>query len=281
MLEYYKSYKSEQLNEMYSLDMVRLNFDLGDAVEEFSKYLQHIDTYDVHYNVEHHQSYASFKYRHLWAIQTNECGWKVGLDLGRSADDKRKGFIEFNPNKCMKDRYFLAFWRVFEINTCTRDLVRYDMAIDIPIPRSQVCLVREGRRIYKCVIGDEGSTTEYLGVHNTSGFTKLYDKTAESKLEEDLTRLELTLEKRADLENLFPKVLVTDYQISLDLDNQLSQNELVFVSAINTLPNKQWYVSQLTYRMRKKLEPYLADRVLTLNNRLAQEIKMLALSFES
>lgn len=281
-LKYFKPLKTAE-GITYSLDMVRLNYDLGNNTEHFVKYLNHLASYDLRYEIKYYPNFNQFKYRHLWTIYSpidDNVSISLGLDLGGSHDSHSKGFIEFNPNKVAYSDLLIDLLKKFDANCVTRDLIRYDLAIDIPCTRSLARLERFGRKGYQFIDSGNG-VTEYLGQKNANGYIKLYDKTKESNLDANVTRLEITLDKRTDVEKYFPTVRINNEQLSFDFDEELNENDKVLVTLIKNSDNPQFYLSSLTYRKRKKIEPYLADTTLSLDKKLALSIKTLALSFEN
>lgn len=261
--------------------MLRLNVDFGQKRDGFVQFMSKLSGYDLRYEIAYYPGYAVGRYRHLWAVRCpmENISWSVGLDLGRNGDDKTKGFVEFNPNKCEPESIFHEWWLNFLAFIVTIEPVRYDLAIDIPCPRSRCRLIKDGKKMYQLVSKDDG-LTEYLGRRSTNGFVKLYDKTKEAKLDYDLTRLEITLEwLHEDLARSFPKVAITEEQISLLMDDQLTQNERVLVNAIKATDEPQFYLGQLSYRMRKKIEPYLADTTLSLDDKCFSQVANLVRSY--
>lgn len=297
-LDYFKSFPDSQGN-IYSLDMIRLNIDFGhdspgalingetygkrENLKEFMNYMRYLNEIDARYEIKYYPNFSQFKYRHLWNVSSpidDGVSLSIGLDLGGSNEARHKGFIEFNPNKCENSAILHEFiGKVLALSVHT-DLVRFDLAIDIPIDRNLVRLVREGRKHYQYIDSGNG-LTEYLGQRNTSGFVKLYDKTKESNLEEQtLTRLEMTIDSKTDIEKVFPVVRINDAQLKLPVDQDLTETDKVLVALLRKEANQQFYLSQLGWRKRKKLEPYLADRVLTLDKQLAYKVKTLADYYE-
>lgn len=283
MLDYFKSYVDD-VGQIYSLDMIRLNFDLGENVEAFVKFLTTFHLIEMALTVKHYPSFAQFKYRDMWDCidEESDARWAIGLNLGRNADDKSKGFIEFNPNKCESSYLFQKFFYEFKSMTVTRELVRYDLAIDIPLPRNLFRLIRDGNRLYDMKIKQYG-VTEYLGVRSNDGFVKLYDKEAESKLNEDLTRLEITLAKGTSLSTVFPEVWVMDSQSSLRLDDgyyALSNTQRVLADLLRDCDNPNMYWQRLDGHTRKKIAPYVASKVLGYDKKCAVSVQLLAESYE-
>lgn len=279
-MKYFKTFISDT-KEIYSLDMVRLNIDLGDRLKQLNNYIQHKADYDLRYDIKYYPSFSAFKYRHLWQISVpiDDVSFSLGIDRGGTAETRTKGFIEFNPNKIETSE--LAHDFLYDLTGLCNDitLVRYDMAIDIPITRVMARLKRIGRKGYQYIDSGNG-ITEYLGQRNTSGFIKLYDKTKESNLDYDATRLEITLDRNASVTDVFPSVAITNEQSSLLLDTDLDSTDRVLVSLLRDVENPQYYMSELGFRKKKKIAPYLEDTTLLLNEKLAYEIKTLALSYE-
>lgn len=270
---------------IYSLDMVRLNFDLGTSKNEFVNYINHINAYDLSYTIKYWASFKQYQYRHLWNVadEDKDVSWTIGLDLGRDGTDSTKGYIEFNPNKCENSVPFKKFWQCFKAYTVSRELVRYDLAIDIPKRRFLCKLIRTGKKNYEYIVKGDG-VTEYSGVRNNNGFVKLYDKTIESDLNYDLTRLEITLDSTESVGNVFPTVWLYDEQIAISKlmvpKDNLSSTQVVLCRLIRESSNPNEYLQELKYDLRKKIEPYLADKVLSLDNKLASVIKAQALAYQ-
>lgn len=286
-MQYFKPLKSSDGN-IYSLDMIRLNVDLGHHSQELVDYIQKLndkslETDTPSIKVNYYPNFAEFKYRHLWTLKSTDdiqSTVTVGLGKGTSREDQSKGFVEFNPNKVESNDELHSFLRHVRICSSTIDLVRYDMAIDIPLDRILARLTRSGRKGYQYIDSGNG-ITEYLGQRNKPGYIKLYDKTKESNLDYSLTRLELTLDKNSDLDSLFPTVRILNSQISLDFsDNDLDSTDKVLVALLKDCDNPQYYLSELGFRRKKKIEPYLADTTLLLDKKLAIAVKTLAMSYE-
>lgn len=281
MIKYYQSFDTKD-GIKYSLDMVRLSIDFNTHAQQFCDYMTKLASYDLRFDVSYFQSFKSYSYKHLWTVKDSlddSASWTIGLDNGGVKDGSSQGFIEFNPNKCMQSELFVEFYEVIRMNSPIRELVRYDMAIDIPLPRSQCKIYRVGKRTYQYIQKDDG-VTEYLGTRSHSGFVKLYDKTIESDLDYPLTRLEITLDKKEFFEKVFPVVHIVDTQTKLLTDDGLTDTAKTLISLLRDNPDRAFYLSQLERRMRKKIEPYLADKVLNLDTVCAHNVYTLAISFE-
>lgn len=134
----------------------------------------------------------------------------VALGLGQFEPscklNEQRGFIEFNPNKLAGDNRFWDLLGKISPWVTRAELVRFDFAYDLPRAR-EACRLTKDRRMYKSVISN--GITEYLGVKNTPGYVKVYDKAKEAGLQGQLTRIELTCSGEWDAGELrkhWPKV---------------------------------------------------------------------------
>ena len=137
--------------------------------------------------------------------------------------------------------------------------MRWDLAIDVPVKRSQACFYKD-RRDYTYHKSSRKGVTTYLGQRNKEGFVKLYDKTLESGLSEDLTRLEITFGE-ADLPTMPQVYIDTNSQSELMLG--LSGTNRVLALLLNQLDagDFETYYGMLNYKLKKKLEPYVKHGV--------------------
>lgn len=155
IINYYKTFTND-LNYIYSLDMVRYNFELiEDGVKEF---IEFINNYNMIYgcNVKFFLSKSGIGYKYLYNItiedNINKCSFAIGLGLNSKSQNMNSGFIEFNPNKCFALTQFEKFFYEFTELCCSLKLVRYDIAIDIPLSRNKVKLIRNYRCNYEYLI---------------------------------------------------------------------------------------------------------------------------------
>ena len=117
----------------------------------------------------------------------------VGLNTA-GAPDWKAIRLEFNPNKVGDTPEFSRVWSCLLGCTVGRTrLVRWDLAVDFPVPLESCVLVKD-RRLYEEVRHSAADRTQYLGQRNSSGRCKLYNKQLEQGLPEPLTRIELTLD---------------------------------------------------------------------------------------
>lgn len=267
-MRYYDSFIDSK-GLTYSCDMIRLKFEYKSVIEyELLSQLDSIKTsYDLGVDVQEYTSFKGSGFRHLLVYKSSDrfqgfdlsYSFSIGVRHNMDTDkNSMTGFIEFNPNKCdigvvSKYMSIIRMYSNYLGNGFYFDLIRYDMGIDIKVPRYALKLIKEGKRIYQYI--QSSSLTEYLGVRHTNGYTKLYDKREENKLDYDLTRLEVTC---VDIDSVtLPRVAYASGQY--DLDFGLNDTDFVLVSLIRQQDEQQqqYYLSKLGRGKREKLRPYI------------------------
>lgn len=260
----YEKTKFQDMEITYSVDMVRYAFQFDKlACDTISKDMQGLYDYlgDI-IRTDLYKTSRAFAYRDLFTFSSDyddrdSSVITVGIGLnGVNRDDCFKCFLEFNPNKVDVDILRMVVDALYP--NCTRHwlkLVRWDLAIDIPVKRSQACFYKD-RRDYTYLKSARKGITSYLGQRNNEGFTKLYDKTKESGLAENLTRLEITFGE-ADLPTMPQVYIDTNCQEEMLLG--LSGTNRVLALLLNQLDTCDFetYYGMLNYKLRKKLEPYV------------------------
>ena len=119
--------------------------------------------------------------------------------------------IDFNPNKTM-GRGLKRILGILASCALTVAVQRFDLAMDFPIQRDTLSLVRRGGSGYQKFVDDKGVITEYTGKRSHHSAIKLYDKGAEMGLPYPLTRLEITIDlaKFCSVIPLMPTILSSD-----------------------------------------------------------------------
>lgn len=190
----HKGYLSDETNAVYSIDMVRFNLKIN--AKKIDEYMKLFDTWTVPERTIYYRSNKLNGYRYLWSLKlgkdeviNKDITIAVGLGLTDHTGkvNESKGFVEFNPQKC-KDKG-IAFIKKLLDKGAKLETARFDLAIDFDIDRDTVRLIKDKRK-YGCIMDD--SFTEYLGVRNSAGYVKVYDKKVQYKLDDPLTRVELT-----------------------------------------------------------------------------------------
>lgn len=248
-------------NIIYSCDMLRLKFICN--LNEFEKFMNNLCYNNVNY--KYYQSFAFFKYRHIWTIDFGNSTMTIGyfLNTGKSKYTSDNGFVEFNPNKCIIDKEkFFTFYNQLSFSFKYCEIVRYDIAIDLPLKRQQCHFKRFGNKTYTTIQKDfkNEDLTEYLGLIHSNGTIKLYNKTIESKLSYELTRYEFTYDslKYNEIEKILPEIYIDNLYNKICLD-KLSSTEKVLLHYLLNDNNFNVNFNMLSRSMKQKLLPYIED----------------------
>lgn len=271
MLLYYLPYYDGK--NWFSVDNVRLDLEFfsSHASERFCRWLD--DSFDC---FTYYPSFKDFHYRHLFNFGFRGLSFTLGIRHNSTkASGSVKGFLDFNPNKLfgqievgdgfvrvnnspfndcetfsgVRERLADVFRAVFKrlSDDCIHvSLKRWDLAVDVPVIRSEVCLSKD-RRAYKQFYNSREDFTEYLGSSDSPGRVKVYNKMLEAELDYDLTRVELTLGSLDFNECLlyWPEVYLINH-IPLDSDKFV-------VSVFRELPADRldFYVRRISDRRTK------------------------------
>lgn len=244
---------------IYSVDMIRFKFELVKFhQEELYLLIKRIQTYDFY------ASNKSFHYRELYKIKTVDLTNSFSLGIGfnglKSAD-KKLCFIEFNPNKLYDSKELRLILRFLVDMNINLELTLYDIAIDIPYNKKFVSLVKD-KRIYKkfCYDCQGVNVTEYLGQSADSGRVKLYNKTIESDLDYELTRLEITTSctDYSVVKNQLPKLLVCG-DLDLLAGAKLCKSDFVLLQLLWLCDDPSFYFKQLGRDKQEKLKPFISS----------------------
>lgn len=249
-------------NICFSVDMVRLKLDFctEERIKKFGDYLSsvfriYIDQYPI--------SYKAYGYRNLFKITcANNESFVIGLVFnGSSADSRFLGFMEFNPNKVAEQPEFKDIFEELRIHCFTAEVSRWDLAVDVPLPR-ELCVLQKDKRKYTLIRNSESDKTEYLGIRNKSGFVKLYNKKIESKLDYELTRMELTLTGDCTFDDfctLLPRIDVKGEQHNFKPYLELNKTDIVLYELLMKcdIIERKEYLSRLGRIKGDKLRPYV------------------------
>ena len=258
MLSYF--YKLSDNNFIYSCDMLRFRLHFSrDLIEKVALRFSSYERLDV---TIFPLRLSSFSYRQLFKVDYEQSSMTVGVGFnGTSTDSFFDGFLEVNPNKCFSSN--LCIEDIKYIFSCCWgiDLVRWDLAIDIPAKRYLCKLIRNDRRTYSLIKNSSEDLTEYLGQTSTIGRVKLYNKSKESNLDYDLTRLEVTLPdllSDKNLSKLLPEVRLQSFQQSFPFEfAQLNDTDRVLVELLRDSEYPDLYLKRLGRGKRSKLEKYI------------------------
>ena len=132
---------------IYSVDMIRVNFTINARYEkEFSNYFSDVFRADIY---TYRSNFSEYKYKHLVTIDYGESKMSVGFGFnGYKANDGFRGFFEVNPNKCFNNDLCINDINFIK-SVCDHndfDIIRLDLAVDLPVQRSLVRLVKDKRK---------------------------------------------------------------------------------------------------------------------------------------
>lgn len=272
MIKYFNEIRLDN-GHIYSLDMIRLNLQFGDNAQEFMNWLSMYNISADGIEIENWLSIKQFSYRNLFRVKTEDYSFSFAVGFNGGSLDKNKGFVEFNPNKCQGEHFTNIWIRLIDA-TLSVDVVRYDLAIDIPYPRYLVKLQKDNRNY--TFLSAKGADTEYLGQRNNVGYIKVYDKKKEADLNYDVTRIEIT----ANLDGInFPDIKIMPMQEKLDFGH-LSKTDKVLIQLLKQVDNPMMYLKQLTYRERKKILDYICEDTLKLDENAYWLIRKQVLSYK-
>lgn len=264
MLFYYNEVKDKN-GYIYSVDMVRLTFNMSSQQEKqqaLVKYFANDSRADI---TVYPPCFKNMKYKNMINIDYGTSTVTIGLGFnGPHASDCLRGFIEFNPNKIMNGNK-KAFKYDFDVLTCycnSFDIARYDLAIDVPIARENIRLENPKGKVYGLKRYSETNKTETLGVRNSNGYLKIYNKAIEAEITQDgeklenLTRIELTVgtDSLSEIINNIPPI----YERCTYENSGLTSTLSVLVDLLQQVENKEPYMKKLEYHTRKKIEPFIA-----------------------
>ena len=217
-----------------SIDNVRIKFtykfatydwDRREAVpsiDHISNYLDVMDILDLSAGIDVSWSYKDFFKIGAYARTACIAGsdWSCAVMIGRYCFDsacKRvapEAVLDYNPNK-VPAAVAARIVSLLRGPAASFKIVRFDVAFDIPRPRSDLVLVKDPRRSYR-LFEEDGARTEYQGARGSHGALKVYDKTAEMGLSVPVSRVELTVEHASfrSMADVFPRLYCfSDYQL--------------------------------------------------------------------
>lgn len=266
-MQYYKPVHLAN-NVVMSCDMLRLSFNMNDyRLKDFNKYINELALNNSHYDVKTYYNLGMFKYRNLVVVSNiyTGCSFSMGFHFNDLTKTTTACFIEFNPNKTLSNDYVYPFLAYIKQHSNFLDIVRLDIAIDIPVAKQNVSLEKDARKyskMYKLDLKnrDMSNCTEYLGQRNSNGFVKLYNKQIESNLSYPLTRLELTLDKLSydEFKKHLPSIAIQS-EYTLHNLTQLNDTERVLYYLLNENLNKEQYFKMLGRKMQDKLKKILFE----------------------
>lgn len=201
------------------------------------------------------------RYNYSFDLDDNKSFW-VGFQPNwkKSQNDVSFARIEFNPSKVCDSLEFISVFNSLKVASSLRfEPLRFDLAIDFPVARDKVHLVKD-KRLYEEYSYSTSNRTQYLGVRNNHGRIKIYNKALEQKLDIDLTRLEVTLDYEncnvEEVNRLIPCMYLLDsFQFDLDMNGT---DKVIMVAILSDFS----LLNDLSRRKRAKILEYLNPCVL-------------------
>ncbi len=230
------------------------------------------------YSYQYYESKKNLSYHHCFDFEIvhhspTEKGSRATFWLGIGFNkfgkvDCETWKLEFNPNKVLPCDFCNDLFGVLLCNSYWLELKEYDIAVDVSLPRDSFFLsVRNGRK-YGLIQNSATDKTEYSGVRHTNGFTKLYNKQLEQKLDAPLTRIEFTfnsLDYFASRDSI-PNIFYYDVLQFKMADLSLNDTERFILNTLLISPNR---VNELGRWMAQKMQKIISDYVYTFD--LARE----------
>lgn len=199
----------DDISGRYSIDMIRIKFEYNTKFYDFNsnKTKTSLETLcyfldEYRENTDIRWSYCDYfkigKYSST-ATMTFRNDSTASFMVGRYVFEGQKRIAseivaEFNPNKVPFGELKRILFGLSVNAVKAPKVIRFDLAIDIPVERSSAQIQFVGRSGYRMIRNSASDITEYLGRRHSHGAVKLYNKCKELGLEQNMTRLEITLE---------------------------------------------------------------------------------------
>lgn len=258
MIPYYRPIVDSKTNYTYSIDNVvirgKLYYDASDLMQELLTWLSR--RVDLDYTYFETGAFASYHYQFNFQLDQGRSFFLgVGFNGSRGVDPYVG--LDFNPNKVMEYGDFVEVFN-YVIGLCKPVIKRFDLAIDIPVLRSNIFMLKDRRKIaadqedpFVDIRNSWEDHTCYLGRRSNLGYVKLYNKQRESKLNTPMTRLELTLPPALKLEEKYiPQVRYFDDLQMVFNELKMTGTDQVILTACLDDPQQ---LSRLGYTKRKKI----------------------------
>lgn len=235
---------SESEGFVYSVDSMRMTFTIDNDVSEkiFQSDLEYLhrifscidlqsDPEISHRKIVFEANYKSDSFKHLVAF----------VVISLSSEDGANGFIHFNPNRLFKSprayfeiKHFLSLCSSVTVKKC-------DVAIDMPYDITSLTPLKSRKNMI-IYVESQKNYTFYWGKRNDEGYAKLYSKSLKNKLDEAVTRLEITLGNPDEgdwekvLLNSIPPIFMPPYKTG-NSKVKLRSHELVIIRLANGFLN--------------------------------------------
>ena len=239
---------------LYSLDKLILEFEMrGEDAQRL------MDVYSLNSHVEswfsNKLSVCRYNYRFLLKDGNS---FYIGFcpNWRKLNSYTSYGRIEFNPSKvCLDSEFMFLYGQLLSFIPRFRlRPVRFDLAIDLPVARDKVYLLKDNR-LYEEYSYSAINKTQYLGVRNNHGRVKVYNKALEQKLDIDLTRIEITIDYDKstfeEVKKILPSLYILDsFQFPIGLSGT---DKVILVAVMNDMT----LLNELGRTKKAKIKSYL------------------------
>lgn len=257
-----KKIQSKIINQsLYSLDMLTLEF-----IIPHSDVQRLMTMYSMRINFTQWESKKLSVCRYNYSVECeNENSFYIGFSPNwkKSEHGFVSGRVEFNPSKLADDLTFISSYQelLSYVPFGFAKPVKFDLAIDIPVARDKIHLIKD-KRTYEEYSNSNSDRTQYLGKRNSHGRVKVYNKALEQKIDIDLTRIELTIDydKRSidEIKKILPSLYLLDsFQFPLGI---VGTDKVILVAILSDLS----LMRELGRKKQDKIKAYLADMQLNL-----------------
>lgn len=263
-------YEPLQLDNGYivSCDGVRIKFQIAkNLASEFSQYIfmslrSDIESFPIRTTLASFKQMATITYASNVTMTLGYCFNGATRIAENGLDNFYVGYLDFNLNKVGAYERFWADYRYIKSCCDYFEVMRTDIALDIPLERNRFVLEKD-KRVYHLTAYSNINKTENLGRRNNIGYIKVYNKQLESGLDYPLTRIEVTclLNEMSYMEN-FPKIYILgENQLDISLfDLNITDMTLLDMEntlLVNGLDDGLLKFNSLGRDKRKKLKPFL------------------------
>lgn len=248
--------------EVYSLDKLVVVFHLRSISRERNGGQRLLDELAgrLLLQYDHWQSWKIGTYRDQFSIKCPDGeSFFLGVGLNTGGLPNNTARVEFNPNKVGSSWELAVVYNAcWNISGGQLTIKQYDLAIDYPIPREDLRLIKDAR-LYEERCRSDADRTQYLGQRNQPGRCKLYNKQLEQGLAEPLTRLEMTVafEESAPemVRRQMPQVVSVAGVVQTEMElPRLTDTDLFILTTLAREPER---IRELGRRKRETLRPWL------------------------
>lgn len=264
LLPYWEPIRDDQTNYTYSIDNIVVWFRLYYPEDVLCQEILDFISNRLDFDYDHFQSFKFACFRDQFSFRLGD-GYSFWLGASfNGAKGTADPFValDFNPNKVMRFQHFAEIYNFVLARAKQVDFKRFDLAIDIPVKRSDVFMYKGRRKLTvdpdeeeELFIGNSWENfTHYLGRRSSVGRVKLYNKQRESKLNYPLTRVELTCAPDSDMDKYMPTVKYFDDLQMVFNDLKISGSDRLILRRVLEHPDE---LGELSYYQRKRFDDIL------------------------